>query len=58
MFFILTISPVFSVHADTAIETETAQIGKQGDIGVSQAYQYGRARDGTSGETVTQSYAA
>ncbi len=54
IFFIFSFGWVFSAHADTAIETETAQIGKQGDIGVSQAYQYGHAKDGTSGETVTQ----
>ena len=41
-------------YADTAIETETAQIGKKGDFAVSQAYQYARATDGTSGESVTQ----
>ena len=41
-------------YADTAIEMETAQIGKKGDFAVSQAYQYGRATDGTSSESVTQ----
>ena len=41
-------------YADTAIETETAQIGKKGDFGVSQAYEYARAKDGTSGGTLTQ----
>ena len=40
--------------ADTAIETETAQIGKKGDIAFSQSYEYGHAKDGTSGGTLTQ----
>ena len=43
-----------AVYADTAIETETAQIGKKGDIGISQSYEYGHAKDGTSGGTLTQ----
>jgi hypothetical protein len=42
------------VYADTAIETETAQIGKKGQIGISQSYEYARAKDGTSGGTLTQ----
>lgn len=40
--------------ADTAIETETAQLGKKGEIGISQAYEYAKADDGTSGGTLTQ----
>jgi hypothetical protein len=43
-----------SASADTAIETETAQIGKQGDFAFSQSYEYGRSQDGTSGGTLTQ----
>lgn len=30
-------------HADTAIETETAQIGKQGEWNFSQSYEFERA---------------
>ena len=41
-------------HADTAIETETAQIGKQGEIAISQSYEYAAAKDGTSGGTLSQ----
>ena len=41
-------------NADTAIETETAQIGKKGDFGFSQSYEYAHAKDGTSGGTLTQ----
>lgn len=41
-------------RADTAIETETAQIGKKGQIGFSQSYEYVNGRDGTSGGTLTQ----
>lgn len=43
------------LYADTAIETETAQIGKQGDIGISQAIEYSHDKDGSFGyDTVTQ----
>ena len=48
------IGQVLSAHADTAIETETAQIGKKGDVGFSQAYEYAHAKDGASGGTLTQ----
>lgn len=54
IFIILSFGQVFPAHADTAIETETAQIGKQGDIGVSQSFEYAHAKDGTSGGTLTQ----
>ena len=54
VFSVLCIGAASLAYADTAIETETAQIGKRGDIGFSQAYEYGRAKDGTSGELVTQ----
>jgi hypothetical protein len=60
IFGLMTVLPIISVghatlsRADTAIETETAQLGKKGDIGISQAYEYGRAKDGTSGGTLTQ----
>jgi hypothetical protein len=47
----LVANPAF---ADTAIETETAQIGKKGQIGFSQAYEYATSKDGTSGGTLTQ----
>ena len=40
--------------ADTAIETETAQIGKQGEAAFSQSYEYGHSKDGSSGGTLTQ----
>ena len=40
--------------ANTAIETETAQIGKKGDIGISQSVEYEKATDGTAAGTLTQ----
>ena len=40
--------------ANTAIETETAQIGAKGDIGISNAVEYADAKDGTSGGTLSQ----
>lgn len=40
--------------ADTAIETETAQIGEQGEIGVSQSLEYEKATDGYHMGTLTQ----
>ncbi len=43
-----------SAFANTAIETETAQIGKKHEINLSQAYEYARAKDGTSSGTLTQ----
>ena len=49
-----TIVQSIPARADTAIETETAQIGKKGDIGISQAYEYSTSKDGTSGGTLTQ----
>ncbi len=54
IFSVFAIGSSSLAHADNAIETETAQIRKKGDIGFSQAYEYGRAQDGTSGELVTQ----
>lgn len=43
-----------TAFADTAIETETAQIGKKGDIGISQSVEYEKATDGTAVGTLTQ----
>lgn len=43
-----------AAFANTAIETETAQIGAKGDIGFSQSVEYAKARDGKSGGTLTQ----
>ena len=40
--------------ANTAIETETAQIGNKGDIGFSQSIEFAKADDGSSGGTLTQ----
>jgi hypothetical protein len=40
--------------ANTAIETETAQIGKQGDVGISNAYEHVHSNDGSGGGTLTQ----
>lgn len=40
--------------ANTAIETETAQIGAKGDITFSQSVEYAKAKDGKSGGTLTQ----
>lgn len=40
--------------ANTAIETETAQIGAKGDITFSQSIERARGRDGSSGGTLTQ----
>lgn len=51
---IVSLSCAISATANTAIETETAQIGKQGDFAFSQSYEYGRSKDGTSGGTLTQ----
>ena len=45
---------VASAYANTAIETETAQLGKQGEFAASQSYEYAHSRDGTSGGTLTQ----
>lgn len=44
----------FNAFGNTAIETETAQIGKQGDVDFSQSIEYAKAKDGTSGGTLTQ----
>src|SRR5689334_7679475 len=41
-------------QADTAIETETAQIGKQGDMNVSQSLEMEQAPDGRAAGTLTQ----
>lgn len=43
-----------TAYADTVLETETAELGKQGDWLVSQSIQYERAPDGHSFATVTQ----
>jgi len=51
---ILTTGYSLFAFADTAIETEAAQIGKQGEIGISQSYEYAKAKDGKSGGTLTQ----
>ncbi len=40
--------------ANTAIETETAQIGKKGDIAISQSIEFEQAEDGKAIGTVTQ----
>ena len=40
--------------ANTAIETETAQIGKKGDIGISQSIEFEKASDGKAFGTLTQ----
>lgn len=45
---------VAAVFANTASETETAQVGAKGDIGFSQSVEYAKARDGKSGGTWTQ----
>jgi len=43
-----------NAFADTAIETETAQIGEEGEVGISQSYGWVHSKDGSSGETLTQ----
>ncbi|MEO5668626.1 MAG: transporter [Bdellovibrionota bacterium] len=43
-----------SAFADTAIETETAQIGKQGEFGFSQSIEFERATDAQRLGTLTQ----
>jgi len=43
-----------TAFANTAIETETAQIGKQGELGISQSIEYAKAKDGNAGSTLTQ----
>lgn len=53
LFAVLALSTA-SVFANTAIETETAQIGAKGDIGFSQSFEYEDAKDGTSQGTLTQ----
>ncbi len=44
----------FAAFADTAIETETAQIGAQGEANFSQAFEFEHASDGTAQGTLTQ----
>jgi hypothetical protein len=51
LLFVLNATAVF---ANTAIETETAQIGKKGDFAFSQSVEFGKSKDGTSGGTLTQ----
>jgi hypothetical protein len=41
-------------YADTAIETETAQIGKKGEGNFSQAFEFEDSKDGSAQGTVTQ----
>jgi len=41
-------------HADTAIETETAQIGKKGEGNFSQAFEFEDGKDGSAQGTLTQ----
>ena len=41
-------------RADTAIETETAQIGAKGDIGISNSVEYEWAKDGKAMGTLSQ----
>lgn len=43
-----------SAFADTAIETETAQLGKQGDALISQSIEFVHGKDGSGGGTLTQ----
>lgn len=43
-----------SAHADTAIETETAQIGHQGEIGISNSLEFEKATDGKAMGTLSQ----
>jgi hypothetical protein len=55
----LLLFPIFafsalSASANTAIETETAQMGKSGDITVSQSVEFEKADDGKAGGTLTQ----
>jgi Putative MetA-pathway of phenol degradation len=45
---------ISSAHADTAIETETAQIGKKGESNFSQAFEFENATDGSGQGTLTQ----
>ena len=45
---------VGGAYANTAIETETAQLGKQGEWSISNSLEYGKAKDGTSGQSLTQ----
>ena len=52
--FLMTCSLGHLAFADTAIETETAQIGQKGEGNFSQAYEYESAMDGTGQGTVTQ----
>ncbi len=51
---VLALSAASSVFADTAIETETAPIGAEGDIGIRQSFKYEKAKDSTAQETPTQ----
>ena len=53
LFTLLALSSA-SALADTAIETETAQIGAQGEANVSQSFEYEHAKDGTAQGTLTQ----
>ena len=46
-----------TAHANTAIETETAHLGKQGAYAFSQSYEYARSKDGKSGGTAEKPFA-
>lgn len=52
--FVVCLAAATGARADTAIETETAQIGKKGEANFSQAYEYESAKDGSSQGTLTQ----
>lgn len=54
IFVLLTCSLGHVAFADTAIETETAQIGQKAEWNFSQAYEYESAKDGTGQGTLTQ----
>ena len=53
LFALLALGGTFA-FADTAIETETAQLGKQGELVISNSYEYVSGNSGTSGGTLTQ----
>jgi hypothetical protein len=52
--YVLSCAGISIVHADTAIETETAQIGKKGESNFSQAFEFEKAIDGSGQGTLTQ----
>ena len=55
LFIALSLGSALALHADTVLETETAELGKKGEITISNSVQFEKARDGTrTAFTLTQ----